>query len=55
MTKSLSPEVDSLRNKYNIVGVPTVLILNNKGTEVKRITGFVPAEEFLKILSMVKN
>ena len=55
MTKSLSPEVDSLRNKYNIVGVPTILILNNKGVEVKRITGFVPPEEFLRTLSIVNN
>ncbi|MCL5029349.1 MAG: thioredoxin fold domain-containing protein [Bacteroidetes bacterium] len=54
MTKSLSPEVEALRNKYNIVGVPTVLIINSKGEEVKRITGYVDANEFLKILSNVK-
>ncbi len=53
MTKSLSPEVDALRNKYNIVGVPTVLILNSKGQEVKRITGYVTPEEFHKILKEV--
>ncbi len=53
MTKSLSPEVDALRNKYNIVGVPTVLILNSQGLEVKRITGYVTPEEFRKILKEV--
>jgi thiol:disulfide interchange protein DsbD len=53
MTKSLSPEVDALRNKYNIVGVPTVLILNSKGVEVKRITGYVTPEEFHNILKEV--
>ncbi len=53
MTKSLSPEVESLRNKFNIVGVPTVLILNKKGDEVKRITGFVNADEFYKIIKNV--
>ena len=54
LTKSLSPEVESLREKYKIVGVPTVLILNSSGEEVNRITGFVNAEEFYKILSEVR-
>ncbi len=54
MTKSLSPEVDSLRNKYKIVGVPTVLILNSTDTEVKRITGYISPEEFYKILKQIK-
>lgn len=54
MTKSLAPEVSALREKYKIVGVPTVLILNSKGEEVNRITGFVNAEEFLRIISSVE-
>lgn len=54
MTKSLAPEVSALREKYKIVGVPTVLILNSKGEEVKRITGFVNAEEFLKLIQSVQ-
>ena len=53
MTKSLSPEVESLRNKFNIVGVPTVLILNKKGNEVKRITGYVDAKEFYDIIKNI--
>jgi thiol:disulfide interchange protein DsbD len=52
LTKSLSPEVETLRNKYNIVGVPTVLIINSKGEEVQRLTGFVNAAEFLKLLQL---
>lgn len=54
LTKSLSPEVEVLREKYKIVGVPTVLILNSSGEEMNRITGFVNAEEFYEILSEVK-
>jgi thioredoxin:protein disulfide reductase len=50
MTKSLSPDVEALRNKYNIVGVPTVLIIDSKGKEVQRLTGFVNADEFIKLL-----
>ncbi|MEO8399288.1 MAG: thioredoxin fold domain-containing protein, partial [Ignavibacteriaceae bacterium] len=53
MTKSLSPEVESLKQKYNIVGVPTVLILNSNGNEAKRITGFVDADEFYNIIKSV--
>jgi len=54
LTESLSPEVEQLREKYKIVGVPTVLILNSNGEEVERITGFVTAEEFLEIISNVE-
>jgi thioredoxin:protein disulfide reductase len=50
MTKSLSEEVEALREKYKIVGVPTVLILDNQGNELNRITGFINADEFLKLL-----
>ena len=53
MTKSLSPDVQALRDKYSIVGVPTVLILNSQGKEVKRITGYIDANEFLKMLKEV--
>lgn len=54
MTKSLAPEVSVLRDKYRIVGVPTILILNSNGEEVNRITGFVNAEEFLRIIHNVE-
>jgi thiol:disulfide interchange protein DsbD len=50
MTKSLSPEVEALRNKYNILGVPTVLIINSKGEEVHRITGFMKPDKFTQLL-----
>ncbi len=53
MTKSLSDEVSTLRDKYKIIGVPTVLILNSQGEEVQRITGFVNSNEFLKIIRNV--
>lgn len=53
MTKSLSDQVEALRKKYNIIGVPTVLVINSKGEEVKRITGFVNSNEFLKLIQDV--
>ena len=54
MTKSLSTEVENLREQFKILGVPTVLILNSNGEEVERITGFVEANEFYKTISSVK-
>ncbi len=53
MTKSLSPDVEALKEKYKIIGVPTVLILDSKGNEAKRITGFVNADEFYNIIKNV--
>lgn len=53
LTKSMSPEVEKLREEFQIVGVPTVLIIDSSGKEVERITGFVNAEEFLAMLKSV--
>lgn len=50
MTKSISPEVEKLKQKFSIVGVPTVLIIDSSGKEKERITGFIEPEEFLKII-----
>ncbi len=50
MTQTLSEETEKIRNNFNIVGMPTVLIINSKGEEVERLTGFVNAEEFLQLL-----
>lgn len=50
MTQTLSDETENLRNKFNIIGMPTVLIIDSRGKEVERITGFVTADEFLRII-----
>ncbi len=54
MTKTLSEETERLRNQFNIIGVPTVLIIDSEGKEVHRLTGFVNAEEFLKLINGIK-
>lgn len=41
-----------LRKKFNVIGMPTVLIIDSKGNETKRLTGFVNADEFL---TFIKN
>ncbi len=54
MTESLSEATEKVRKKFDIKGMPTVLIFNSEGKEVQRITGFVPPEEFLKIINKIK-
>lgn len=51
MTASGSLENEALRKKFSIVGMPTVLVINAKGEEVDRLTGYVNADEFLPKLS----
>lgn len=53
MTKT-SDENETLRKRFNVVGMPTVLIIDSQGKEVHRITGFVNAEEFSSYLKDVK-
>lgn len=44
---------EQLRKKFNVIGMPTVLVINSKGNEVKRLTGFVNADEFLNYIKNV--
>ncbi|MBK8947139.1 MAG: protein-disulfide reductase DsbD [Ignavibacteriae bacterium] len=54
MTKTLSEETEIIRKKFEIRGMPTVLIIDSNGKEVERITGFINAKEFHKIIETVK-
>jgi thiol:disulfide interchange protein DsbD len=54
MTKTMSDETERIRKKFDIKGMPTVLIFNSNGVEVQRLTGFVEPEEFYKILREIK-
>jgi thiol:disulfide interchange protein DsbD len=53
MTKTMDDETERIRKKFNILGMPTILIFNRKGEEVERITGFIDADSFQKILSNI--
>lgn len=44
---------ESLRKRFNVLGMPTVLIIDSKGNEIKRLTGFVNADEFLSMIKYV--
>jgi thiol:disulfide interchange protein DsbD len=54
MTKTMSERTETIRKKFNIVGMPTVLIIDSQGNELERITGFINADEFLRIIEGVK-
>ncbi|MCX7798621.1 MAG: protein-disulfide reductase DsbD [Melioribacter sp.] len=54
MTQTFSEKNEKIRNKFNIVGIPTIIIIDSKGNEVERLTGFVDAKEFLKKLRNVR-
>ncbi len=53
MTKTLSEQTETLRKRFNIVGMPTVIFINSKGEEVERLTGFVDADQFLSLMNKV--
>ena len=48
------PEVDRLRDKYHVVGLPTVVVIDAKGAEHTRFTAFVGPEAFLAALNATK-
>ena len=45
--RTKTPEGKEISIKYNIMGTPTILFLNEQGNELKRIVG-APSEEDLK-------
>lgn len=54
MTRTMDEKTEEIRDRFSIVGMPTVLLIDSKGTEVRRLTGFVNAKEFLDILLSVE-
>ncbi len=54
LTKTMSEETERIRNKFKIVGMPTIILIDSKGNEVERITGFLNANDFLDIMSKIK-
>ena len=45
---------EQLRKRFNVIGMPTVLIVDSKGNEIKRLTGFVNADEFLTYIKNIE-
>ncbi|HLR32256.1 MAG TPA: hypothetical protein VK074_07190, partial [Fodinibius sp.] len=57
LTQFDSEQAEKLRRQYDIAGVPTIMFLDSKGSEVKnaRVVGFLNAEGFLKRVQEVKG
>jgi thiol:disulfide interchange protein DsbD len=55
VTRFAAPEVEAVRRRYGVLGVPTVLFLDASGVEVApaRVTGYVGPAEFLERLGQV--
>lgn len=51
-TNTGDPKVDTLITKYDLIGLPTIIFLNKKGQEIKklRVEGVVSAAKFIKRL-----
>lgn len=54
LTKTGSEETQLAMQRYDIVGVPTIILFDSNGQEFKRITSFINAEEFLKIIREIE-
>ncbi|MFT3768026.1 MAG: cytochrome c biogenesis protein CcdA [Minicystis sp.] len=52
-TNDEDPQVDKIKDKYKVKGLPTVVIYDSTGAERKRFTEFVGPEPFLKAIEGV--
>jgi thiol:disulfide interchange protein DsbD len=57
LTKEGSDQVQNLREKFRILGVPTIVFIDATGEEREdlRVTGFLEAKEFGKLMEHVLN
>jgi thiol:disulfide interchange protein DsbD len=46
-TNEDDPAVDEVKEKYKVVGLPTVIVVGSDGAERQRFTEFVPPDRFL--------
>lgn len=49
-TDDEDPQVEQVKKKYNVVGLPTVVVYDSTGKERTRFTEFVPADKFLQAI-----
>ncbi|MCH2110015.1 MAG: thioredoxin family protein, partial [Polyangiaceae bacterium] len=52
-TDDSDPEVEKVMGALSVVGLPTVVLFDSEGNEVKRFTEFVEPERFRRALSQV--
>lgn len=52
-TDDENEEINKLKDKYGVVGLPTVVVLDSEGKEALRFNEFVPPEKFLTAIKTV--
>jgi len=48
-----TPEIDALQARYQVRGLPTVILIDSQGREAARVTEFVPAPRMLALMRNV--
>jgi thioredoxin:protein disulfide reductase len=48
-----APGLEAMRKKYNVIGLPVVVLIDSTGKEVTRFNEFVPPEKFAEALKKV--
>lgn len=51
---SMDDTIEALHERYSVRGLPTVVLLDSRGRERRRLTGFVPAAEFAGYLRAIR-
>ena len=49
------PSIDLLKDRYRVVGLPTVILVGSDGRERTRFTEFVPPERFLLAIRAIEG
>ncbi len=52
-TDDEDPQVNAVKDKYHVVGLPTVVVLDSEGRERVRFNEFVPPDRFLEAIRAV--
>lgn len=47
-------EFDAIKDRYGVVGLPTVILFDSSGTERARVTDYVGPDEFLELLDGIE-
>ena len=49
----MTAQVNAIKDKYKVVGLPTVVVMDSSGQEKARFNEFVPPERFLQAIRAV--
>jgi thiol:disulfide interchange protein DsbD len=52
-TRDDDPAIDEVKDRYRVVGLPTVIVVGSDGSERRRFTEFVPPAEFLEAIRSI--